>query len=89
MAFLGRLDNSLKVRKYWNWYRNSVGRILIIFVVANVFYGIHLVEKGREWNGGYGVVLAILFVIALILEVRMWMRKLISYTDRKMNECIC
>jgi hypothetical protein len=83
MVFLARLDKSLKVRKYWNWYHYSVGRILIIFVVANVFYGIHLGEKGREWNGGYEVVLAILFVIALILEVRMWMRKLISYTDRE------
>ena len=75
MAFLARPEKSSKVRKYWNWYHYSAGRILIIFAVANVFYGIHLGGEGREWKGGYGGVLAILFVIALILEVRMWMRK--------------
>jgi uncharacterized membrane protein len=75
MAFLARPEKSSKVRKYWNWYHYSVGRILIIFAVANVFYGIHLGKEGREWKGGYGGVLAILFVIALILEVRMWMKK--------------
>ena len=80
MAFLARPEKSSKVRKYWNWYHYSVGRILIIFAVANVFYGIHLGKEGREWKGGYGGVLAILFVIALILEVRMWMKKWVSYT---------
>lgn len=45
------------------------------FAIANVFYGIHLGEEGHGWNAGYGVIIAILFVIAVVLEVRMWMRK--------------
>ncbi|KAB5527787.1 hypothetical protein DKX38_021634 [Salix brachista] len=75
MAFLARPDKSSKVRKYWNWYHHSAGGILIVLAAANVFYGIHLARKGREWNAGYGVVLAILFVIAVLLEVRLWVRK--------------
>ncbi|KAJ6723910.1 hypothetical protein OIU74_008298 [Salix koriyanagi] len=75
MAFLARPGKSSKVRKYWNWYHHSAGGILIVLAAANVFYGIHLARKGREWNVGYGVVLAILFVIAVLLEVRLWVRK--------------
>ena len=75
MAFLARPDKSSKVRKYWNWYHHSAGGIVIVLAAANVFYGIHLARKGREWNVGYGVVLAIVFVIAVLLEVRLWVRK--------------
>ncbi|KAM1560514.1 hypothetical protein ACFX1Z_003752 [Malus domestica] len=75
MALLIRPEKESKVRKYWNWYHHGVGRILIIFAVANVFYGIHLGEKGKGWSAGYGVVIAILFVTAFIFELRLWLRK--------------
>ncbi|XP_050204848.1 cytochrome b561 and DOMON domain-containing protein At3g07570 [Mercurialis annua] len=74
MAFLARPDKSSKVRKYWNWYHYTVGRILMVFAISNVFYGIHLGEKGTGWNAGYGIVLAILFIISVVLEVRIWKR---------------
>lgn len=47
----------------------------MVFAIANVFYGIHLGNEGSGWNAGYGIVLGILFVIALILEIRVWMSK--------------
>ncbi|KAK9903634.1 hypothetical protein M0R45_001113 [Rubus argutus] len=75
MAFLARPQKESKARKYWNWYHQSVGRLLIILAVANVFYGIHLGKEGTGWNAGYGVVLAILIVIAVILELKLWFRK--------------
>lgn len=75
MAFLARPNKESKVRKYWNWYHHNMGRILIIFAIANIFYGIHLGEKGKGWNAGYGITIAILFLIAIVLEIRMWMRK--------------
>ncbi|KDP45178.1 hypothetical protein JCGZ_15043 [Jatropha curcas] len=75
MAILARPDKSSKVRKYWNWYHHSVGRLLMVFAIANVFYGIHLGEAGTSWNAGYGIALAILFLISVILEFRVWKRK--------------
>ncbi|KAJ8748173.1 hypothetical protein K2173_000581 [Erythroxylum novogranatense] len=75
MAILARPNVSSKVRRYWNWYHHSGGRVLIIFAVANVFYGIHLGGEGRSWNVGYAVVLALLFVVSVVLGVRMWKRK--------------
>ncbi|KAL6211046.1 hypothetical protein ACLB2K_016274 [Fragaria x ananassa] len=75
MAFLARPDKVSKARKYWNWYHQSVGRLLIILAVANIFYGIHLGGEGKGWNAGYGVVLAILVVTAVFLELKLWFRK--------------
>ncbi|PIN23122.1 putative membrane protein [Handroanthus impetiginosus] len=75
MALLIRPDKASKVRKYWNWYHFGVGRVLIVLAAANVFYGIHLGNAGSGWNVGYAVALAILFIIALLLELRMWLRK--------------
>ncbi|XP_058199787.1 cytochrome b561 and DOMON domain-containing protein At3g07570-like isoform X2 [Rhododendron vialii] len=75
MAILARPDKASKRRKYWNWYHHNVGRLMIFFAVVNVFYGIHLGLAGRGWDVGYGIVLVGLFIIAAVLEVRMWMRK--------------
>ncbi|KAF5741339.1 hypothetical protein HS088_TW10G00335 [Tripterygium wilfordii] len=75
MAFFARPDKLSRVRVYWNWYHYSLGRILLVFAVANVFYGIDLGEKGSGWNVGYGIVVGILFLVALVLEIRLWMRK--------------
>ncbi|PQM42297.1 cytochrome b561 and DOMON domain-containing protein [Prunus yedoensis var. nudiflora] len=75
MALLVRPEKESKARKYWNWYHQGVGRILLILAIANVFYGIHLGEKGKAWNAGYGAVLAILVVTAVIFELRLWFKK--------------
>uniref|UniRef100_A0A5B7BRG7 Cytochrome b561 and DOMON domain-containing protein n=1 Tax=Davidia involucrata TaxID=16924 RepID=A0A5B7BRG7_DAVIN len=75
MAFLARPNKESKVRKYWNWYHHNVGRFVIIFAAVNVFYGIHLGNAGSSWNAGYGIVLAGLFIAAVVLEIRMWMKK--------------
>lgn len=75
MAFLARPDKQSKVRKYWNWYHHNIGRILIILAVSNIFYGIHLTEKGTAWRAGYAVVVAFLILVAIILEIRIRMRK--------------
>ena len=74
MAVFARPDKESKLRKFWNWYHYCAGRLLIAFAIANVFYGIHLGEKGKEWNVGYGVVLAILLLVSFILEIQLWRR---------------
>ncbi|KAF8014746.1 hypothetical protein BT93_H0521 [Corymbia citriodora subsp. variegata] len=70
MAILARPGKGSKLRGYWNLYHQNVGRVLIIFAIANVFYGIHLGEKGNKWNVGYGITIALLFVILIVLEIQ-------------------
>ncbi|EXB40467.1 Putative ferric-chelate reductase 1 [Morus notabilis] len=74
MALLARPNTTSKIRKYWNWYHYGVGRTLLVFAIANVFYGIHLGDGGTGWTAGYAVVLCILFVTSAVLEYRMWVR---------------
>ncbi|XP_006366806.1 cytochrome b561 and DOMON domain-containing protein At3g07570-like [Solanum tuberosum] len=75
IAILVRPDKESKIRKYWNWYHYITGRVLILLATINVFYGIHLGNAGSSWNAGFSVVLVILFITALMLEIRMWKRK--------------
>lgn len=75
IAILVRPDKESKIRKYWNWYHYITGRILIFLATINVFYGIHLGNAGSSWNAGFSIVLVILFITALMLEIKMWKRK--------------
>lgn len=75
MALLVRPQKGSKVRKYWNWYHHNAGRIMIIFIISNIFYGIHLGMEGPSWYGTYAVIVAILFIGAIILEIRLWKQR--------------
>lgn len=75
MALLARPDKASKIRNYWNWYHYIFGRILIIFAIANIFYGIHLAETGNGWRTGYGVIVAIFLIIVVVLELRIRFKK--------------
>ncbi|KAI3749756.1 hypothetical protein L2E82_20372 [Cichorium intybus] len=75
LALLARPTIDAKTRKYWNWYHYSVGRLMILFAIVNIFYGIHLAKAGSSWNAGYGVVLGILFTTVLILEIKLLKKK--------------
>ncbi|MFS7953937.1 putative cytochrome b561/ferric reductase transmembrane [Helianthus anomalus] len=70
LAFLARPSIDAKARKYWNWYHHNVGRLMILFAIVNIFYGIHLAKAGSSWNGGYGFILALFVITILILEFR-------------------
>lgn len=74
MALLGRPKKESKVRKYWNLYHHNLGRILIILAIANIFYGIKLGKEGSGWNIGYGIVLAVLFTMAITFETQLCSR---------------
>ncbi|TKY64035.1 integral to membrane [Spatholobus suberectus] len=71
LAIILRPGKESKIRKYWNWYHHNVGRILIIFAVFNTFYGLHLGGEGSKWFLAYGVTIAVLVIIVVILEIRM------------------
>lgn len=75
LALLFRPSIDAKTRKYWNWYHHNVGRLMILFAIVNIFYGIHLAKAGSSWNVGYGVILGIFAITNVILEFRMLRKK--------------
>ncbi|KAK1412699.1 hypothetical protein QVD17_34158 [Tagetes erecta] len=75
LALLLRPSIDAKTRKYWNWYHHNIGRLMILFAIVNIFYGVHLAKAGSSWNVGYGVILGIFAITIVILEVRMLRKK--------------
>ncbi|KAI4354033.1 hypothetical protein L6164_002933 [Bauhinia variegata] len=73
IAFVLRPRKESKIRKYWNWYHHSLGRSLVAFAVVNTFYGLHLGGEASKWFAGYGIAVAVLVIIAVVLEIRKWM----------------
>lgn len=74
LALLFRPDKDAKMRKYWNWGHQWIGRILLFLAAVNIVYGIHLAEAGKSWKVGYGFVVAILLVSVITLESLLWIR---------------
>jgi len=71
MAILIRPRKGAKLRKYWNWYHHFSGRIMVIFAISNVIYGIHLGMEGLSWSVAYGVIVAVLFIASIYLEIKL------------------
>ena len=71
MAVLIRPKKGSKPRKYWNWYHHNAGRIMVIFAISNIFYGIRLGMEGSSWYGTYAVILALMLIVAIVLEIRL------------------
>ncbi|KAF7825918.1 PHD and RING finger domain-containing protein 1 [Senna tora] len=86
LALVLRPGKESKIRKYWNYYHHNVGRMLIIFALANTFYGLHLGGEGSKWFGGYGIAIGILLILALILEIRMRFMKSKTQKPNPTNE---
>ncbi|KAK9747778.1 hypothetical protein RND81_02G014400 [Saponaria officinalis] len=74
-ALLVRPQKGTKMRKYWNLYHHNAGKVLVVLAISNVFYGIQLGMEGGSWYGTYAVIVALLFVSAIVFEIRLRRRR--------------
>lgn len=75
MAFFLRPDKETKIRKYWNWYHHSFGRIALFFGAINILVGIQIGGGRDDWKIGYGFLLGIVLITVIVLEVLKWMKR--------------
>uniref|UniRef100_A0A0D9XFA8 Cytochrome b561 and DOMON domain-containing protein n=1 Tax=Leersia perrieri TaxID=77586 RepID=A0A0D9XFA8_9ORYZ len=61
-----------KYRIYWNMYHHSVGYMVIILGITNIFKGMAILGVEQQWKTAYVGVLCLLGVGAVILEVVTW-----------------
>ncbi|XP_038899819.1 cytochrome b561 and DOMON domain-containing protein At3g25290-like [Benincasa hispida] len=61
-----------KYRMYWNVYHHSLGYSILILGIINVFKGFNMLNPDRKWKSAYIVVIAVVGVIAVILEAFTW-----------------
>lgn len=67
LAIVLRPKKDAKVRRYWNWYHQWVGRFALVLAAVNLFVGIHL-AKENGWNVGYGIILGLEIASIVALE---------------------
>ncbi|KAF9590743.1 hypothetical protein IFM89_038056 [Coptis chinensis] len=71
-ALLLRPKPDHKYRFYWNIYHHSMGYLVIILSVVNIYKGFDILEPEKKWKRIYTGVLITLGVIAVILEAFTW-----------------
>ncbi|KAJ7515440.1 hypothetical protein O6H91_22G013300 [Diphasiastrum complanatum] len=72
LALVLRPNKEAKLRRYWNWYHHFMGSLAIFLAIVNIYYGLHIANAGDHWRVGYGIVLAIILIVVLILEAVYW-----------------
>ncbi|XP_054783671.1 cytochrome b561 and DOMON domain-containing protein At3g61750 isoform X3 [Prosopis cineraria] len=75
LAFFLRPNMNSKIRKLWNWYHSWVGRLALFFASVNIVLGMQAAGAGSDWRVGYGFLVSIVIVAAIILEVLAYLKR--------------
>ncbi|KAF5728855.1 cytochrome b and DOMON domain-containing protein [Tripterygium wilfordii] len=87
-ALLLRPKPEHKYRFYWNIYHHTVGYLVILLSVINIFKGFDILQPDNKWKNGYIVFIVLLAIKAVFLEAFTWyivMKKKRSESDGKMT----
>jgi hypothetical protein len=74
LALLFRPKKDAKLRQFWNWYHESVGRITLILAVGNIFLGMHMADAQHSLRVGYAIILTLELLATLVLEFMVWLQ---------------
>jgi len=74
LAFFIRPDKETKIRRIWAAYHRWFGVITLFFGALNIMLGIQVGAAGAEWKIGYGFLLGITIVAAVVLQVLSMLR---------------
>lgn len=61
-----------KYRLYWNIYHHSIGYLILVLGIVNVFKGLDILNPAKHWKSTYIITIAVLGGIALFLEAVTW-----------------
>lgn len=71
-ALLLRPKKDHKYRLYWNIYHHTVGYVVIIMSIVNIFEGFDILDPAKKWKKIYIGILIFLGVNAAMLEAYTW-----------------
>ncbi|CAK9182250.1 unnamed protein product [Ilex paraguariensis] len=71
-ALLLRPNKNHKYRFYWNIYHHSVGYMVILLSIVNIFKGFDILKPEHQWQRAYTAIIVILAIIAVLLEAYTW-----------------
>ncbi|XP_057956100.1 cytochrome b561 and DOMON domain-containing protein At3g25290-like [Malania oleifera] len=59
-----------KYQFYWNIYHHSIGYVVLVIGIINVFKGLDILDPAKKWKSAYIVVLAVLEAITWVVVLR-------------------
>lgn len=71
-ALLLRPNKDHKFRIYWNIYHWTIGYVVIVLSIVNVYEGLDILQPGKDWKRAYTIVLIVLGAITAVLEAYTW-----------------
>nr|KYP54618.1 Ferric-chelate reductase 1 [Cajanus cajan] len=75
LALFLRPKKDSKIRKIWNWYHSWFGRLALIFAAINILLGMQAAGAGSDWKIGYGFLVGVMVVAAIVLEVLAYLKR--------------
>ncbi|EOA14910.1 hypothetical protein CARUB_v10028240mg [Capsella rubella] len=69
LALKARPDKDHKYRKYWNWYHHTMGYIVIILSVYNIYKGLAILQPGSSWKIAYSSIIGVIGLFAAVMEI--------------------
>ncbi|CAE6076738.1 unnamed protein product [Arabidopsis arenosa] len=69
LALKARLDKNHKYRKYWNWYHHTVGYIVIVLSIYNIYKGLSILQPGSGWKIAYTTIICCIAAFAIVMEI--------------------
>ncbi|KAG6641875.1 hypothetical protein CIPAW_09G103900 [Carya illinoinensis] len=71
-ALLLRPKKDHKYRLYWNIYHHSVGYLVILLSIINIFKGFDILKLEKKWKSGY-IAIVVIFIINIVwVEAYTW-----------------
>ncbi|KAL1198670.1 Cytochrome and DOMON domain-containing protein [Cardamine amara subsp. amara] len=69
LALKARPDKDHKYRKYWNWYHHTMGYVVIVLSVYNIYKGLAILQPGSLWKIAYTVIISAIGLFAIVMEI--------------------
>ncbi|KAG7599603.1 DOMON domain [Arabidopsis suecica] len=69
LALKARPDKNHKYRNYWNWYHHTVGYVVIVLSVYNIYKGLAILQPGSSWKIAYSTIIGVIGLFAIVMEI--------------------
>ncbi|CAN8265618.1 unnamed protein product [Cochlearia groenlandica] len=69
LALKARPDKDHKYRKYWNWYHHTVGYVVIVLSIYNIYKGLSILQPGSAWKIAYTTIIGAIGLLGVVMEI--------------------
>ncbi|ESQ32389.1 hypothetical protein EUTSA_v10005638mg [Eutrema salsugineum] len=69
LALKARPDKDHKYRRYWNWYHHTMGYLVIVLSIYNIYKGLAILRPGSSWMIAYTAIIGVIGLFAIVMEI--------------------